>query len=1065
MRLRVVLWQRALRTSELLSGVVVVHATSAALLSSVAVSVEGRLQVFYTTRDLRDRDRGHGKRMEHRHHPVETFYETGLMPCYDERHRAHGSGAVAELSAGYHAFPFAVRLPLGLPTSFRSRNDHEQLAYYAAAVARRPSGAAVASRRVRFAVVAAEALAVPRAGRWTCGDAGVEATVEACTVAELGSAVRAVVSLANRTDRAVDRTVVTLFGHHQYRNAETTLVYSTVTLPPLQPGCSVSHTVKLAMPLDAMPDAQVGKLNWQHFIHVVACSPLLQYDAHVFAPVAVVSPLTAPPAVLTALADALCAPRDFSAAAVFLGAHTRFPPQYRRPPTVAAGCEELATPSGAALVVDHVARAVRAAPPGQEGSCAYPCWQSAVLPPGWTLGSDRGETFFVNHVEGYTSWVDPSPPHLRAPPASLLGRPALDITALRGAGLRKGNAQCYALEWRQLDGRPEKVKTEAGRKTLDPVWEAGNVMRVEHSLRARNNVVVYIRSKGLFWDDNLGCVDIDLTYLQANVVVEQWFPVSNGNDPSARVSGDVLLRLHLHDLAAPIMTKCPHVVVNSTSSFIVPWHEGQAELPQTTQKGSGEVAKLPQKEHQRQYSSCANPWSWPVALGGVVENYASSSFGLPLCSFAPVVVARGTRCAVCEVAEGALGGVVENYASASFGLPLCCFVLLLPGDGDALRPYATGTLVEGRHVLRAEAVLDAAFFEALRGLQATGGHRLVVHQLPAGQQHPPSEAVAAALRCVGRLERAMLRERVATEKGLFGQQCVVRGIGGLVDVSRVEGIDAFEACDDVLLGDRYCRALASAVAGLVCGEFVAEFVPFFERAVAALAPGVAQAPRELHLPSAELSGYAQSVAVCFSERQVDATLCGKVLAAPLESKEAALRLGAVYKGLAKFALLQTQKERCERCLGQSPLAMAAITWSLLAPPFKVCGPGLTLTFRLLRHPQHLYRTELIGLRGWNIGALKNHAGRGRTASVGVVAGEIRVGGDSVAGAAQRLVLPLAARRWAVRIMYAEFQPDVGVGGHVYYLPDEGTVGVRDKAPDDSALKEGLYMSMEMHALM
>eukprot|EP00727_Mastigamoeba_balamuthi_P012554 m51a1_g7921 hypothetical protein (637) ;mRNA; f:1124-4017 len=597
MRLKVVLSQRALATSELLCGVVRVHATRSSL-------------VHYTTTEhytTRSNGQTHSHTRTVHHYPRETFFSSPWFGCYDELH-ASDSAAATELTEGDHLFPFCVRLPEALPTSFVSRSGNEWLSYFARATVRLASGSSETSGECAFAVVASGALPPPQGAHWECSKSGLSIQLEAPSAVPLGATTRAVLSMANNTSHSINKTVVTLLGHHQYRNGVFRLQYSSTTLPELKPGCSLNNTLDMPMPQEAMPNAQVGKLNWQHVIHVEAYTGLFRFNVHLHAPVVVVAPVTTPPAVLAAFSSVLRAPRDFSVPWVFMGAHTRYPLQYRRPQTLLAGFEEAATLSGAKLVVDHVARTAIAAPgqPGAAEGSAYPNWQSAVLPPGWTVGSDQGETFFVNHVEGYTSWVDPRPPHQRATPASRLARPVLDITALRGAGLikmdtfGKSDPFCYVLQWRQPDKKPEKIKTEVRKKTLDPVWEANNVMRVEYNLRTRTNVVVYINDKDLLWNDFMGCVDIDLTYLPANVVIEQWFPVSNGKDTGAAVSGDILLRLHLHDLDAPAMDKCPHVVVNSTSSFIVPWHpmtKGQIKRKTKEEKKREKEAEKARQQH------------------------------------------------------------------------------------------------------------------------------------------------------------------------------------------------------------------------------------------------------------------------------------------------------------------------------------------------------------------------------------------------------------------------------------------------------------------------------------
>eukprot|EP00727_Mastigamoeba_balamuthi_P012556 m51a1_g7923 hypothetical protein (3755) ;mRNA; r:9186-34133 len=545
---------RAWTASEALSGVVSVRVKRPTLVAAV-----GRP--------------GSGMALE------QTFFVSRVVACYDELHApCETSGAVTELSAGEHAFPFSVGLPRNLPTSYRSPSGDEFLAYYASAAVRISSGRTVESPECEcpFTVVASGAMPVHEEShtRISSGD-GLFVALELAKHAALGDIVWGLITVTNHTSHTASRTVLTLFGRHAQPKSEASVVYSSTTLPALPPGQSMNHMVSMRMPQDAMPDTNMGRLSWQHAVHVEVATGLLRHNLHLYAPVVILAPMQSPAHVLRAFAQALRTPRDFGVPSVFMGAHTRYPPQYRRPLALPAGCEEVTALNGSMLVLDHVARTV-IGPPGAEGS-AYPNWQSAVLPPGWTVGSDQGETFFVNHVEGYTSWVDPRPPHLRVTPASQLARSVLEITALRGAGLLKPNAQCSVLQWRQNFNKPEKLKTEEGQKTLNPVWEENNVMRLEYNLRTRTNVVVYIKSKSNhIAGDYLGCVDIDLTYLPANVVVQQWFPVSNGKNPKMAVSGDILLRLYLHDLVS-VSSHPTLVVVNCASSFIVPWHPSTAK--------------------------------------------------------------------------------------------------------------------------------------------------------------------------------------------------------------------------------------------------------------------------------------------------------------------------------------------------------------------------------------------------------------------------------------------------------------------------------------------------------
>eukprot|EP00727_Mastigamoeba_balamuthi_P002586 m51a1_g12324 hypothetical protein (1600) ;mRNA; r:438494-444645 len=87
----------------------------------------------------------------------------------------------------------------------------------------------------------------------------------------------------------------------------------------------------------------------------------------------------------------------------------------------------------------------------------------------------------------------------------------------------------------------------------------------------------------------------------------------------------------------------------------------------------------------------------------------------PAAASTDVVVKVGTRYGVFPAAEGRMAGLVESSVSERFAMPLSAFVLLLPG-GDDLRPYGTGELVGGRHVLDSKAILDAQFFHILQGL-------------------------------------------------------------------------------------------------------------------------------------------------------------------------------------------------------------------------------------------------------------------------------------------------------------------------------------------------------------
>eukprot|EP00727_Mastigamoeba_balamuthi_P006378 m51a1_g2360 hypothetical protein (390) ;mRNA; r:614259-616197 len=145
---------------------------------------------------------------------------------------------------------------------------------------------------------------------------------------------------------------------------------------------------------------------------------------------------------------------------------------------------------------------------------------------------DGDEEYFIDHVNGTTSWTDPRPPEGRRPAAASIRNATLDVTVLSGAGLlaKGGGAPdpyCCVVDWATSHARA--IKTGAKKKTQNPVWTSvdGNTFRLRSGLETRNNVAVYVWDKNLLWDHYIGCANVDLSRIPPETQVLQWLSVTN----------------------------------------------------------------------------------------------------------------------------------------------------------------------------------------------------------------------------------------------------------------------------------------------------------------------------------------------------------------------------------------------------------------------------------------------------------------------------------------------------------------------------------------------------------
>eukprot|EP00727_Mastigamoeba_balamuthi_P002654 m51a1_g12386 hypothetical protein (773) ;mRNA; f:639110-643784 len=504
----VALTHRSVTTAEAVTGTVCISNALPVAVTTVDVAVRGEVMVHHVP----SASDGNGRSISAPNdwHRRTTFYEMSPpATCYDEA-RCASEQTVTELAPGRHVLPFSFTLPADLPVSFRSRSGDEHMMYFVRACVHCACNGSKGGRTDKrsaetpLAVVANSATVTQERTEAQTGTAnGVAITCSVNKTAAVGTAVSASIAISNAGAgaRDISRVAVRLYGHHEFGNSVVHVVHAEKTLSRIEAGATLERNIDIAVPAEAMPDAVAGDLQWRNFLCVEAFTGAFRKNVQLQVPLPLLAPCAVPASVLTERSKEMKMARNFGQRVAFFGTHHRGPPMYSQSPECPPGWERVQSPSGT-VYLDHASRACSDVPGGPSNGVPYPLWESLCLPAGWSRASNDGEQYFVDHVNGATSWEDPRPPGSRAPAAAGIVTPTIDVTVMRGRGLgARGRGRpdpyCSVMSWSATG--PKAIKTAAARKSRDPVWSAldGNTLRIRDGVEARNNVVVYLTHKSV----------------------------------------------------------------------------------------------------------------------------------------------------------------------------------------------------------------------------------------------------------------------------------------------------------------------------------------------------------------------------------------------------------------------------------------------------------------------------------------------------------------------------------------------------------------------------------------
>ncbi|KAL7713135.1 WW domain-containing protein [Entamoeba marina] len=571
---------------ESIRGFVTVKVNSATLISNVDVYVEGKTRTHITRRHPDSNSNPIVKDFD------EVFYTSPPYSTFDDFHSSSLS-KIIELAPGEHSYPFSFNLPTNLPSSLFFPNANCYLKYDLYARVHLKTDEVIISNPYTIPLCLSSTPHTPAPHSFTFNTPNTDIIVQISdTTPTLGDTLHLSMTCMNRTSKTLDITA-NLVSTHTFRTTVIKMKSDPVSFtssPPEQSTRVAYLTVPLKMPpTTSTQNFEItNSLEISYFINrksVIHTIPLI-FNIDVTDPL-----------LMSSRAQLFGGKRDFSKVTGFYGIHFRPSPEYSIiQKDVPVGYEHVTTSTSDTYIINHFTRSIISG----DFSYPYPLYNSTLLPHGWSMGSEYGETYFIDHNTCSTSWQDPRPNEERVIPHIKLGKTAkFTVEVIEATGLPVlgwGVPDPYVC---LLDSDETWKRTDVVKKSLDPSFVGCN-NKLEITLDSkRGNVVIYLFDyHRISFDVFMGGVEFDLQYFPQDTVIDDWFGLSCFNNKNNPVTGMVHLKVcyRVNESIRPANIQvCGKTELNEVYYPFTAMIEKQIEKQNTTRKSLGTNKTNPMK--------------------------------------------------------------------------------------------------------------------------------------------------------------------------------------------------------------------------------------------------------------------------------------------------------------------------------------------------------------------------------------------------------------------------------------------------------------------------------------
>ncbi|ELP88391.1 arrestin (or S antigen) N-terminal domain containing protein, partial [Entamoeba invadens IP1] len=412
---------------EQIRGFVSIHVNSPTLIKGVTVYVRGESHTYYThpvtTTKIVD-----GKTVTETNDVTEyvntKVYESPDFPVIEELHN-HNTNLTTELAPGHYDYPFIIQLPQGIPSSlcFQDRNINLKYKIYAKVTSRK--GGHTTSSGFDLPICITPQRHIPRQRIFV--DNTTPFAIQLAISDEIpavGDTIQMQMQCVNTTNSVV-KLSASFVAIHTYNNTTCESSSGYTTFPDFSPQSTNTTPAFATIPIDLPVFVTNDPFNVSTYIRIEGYYNRRNFQ--VMFPIVIGSDISNPQ-LMCDRAALFGGRRDFTKMTAFYGSHFRMSPNYQAVtnPKLPPGIEEIETPAFQKYYISHFTRQSSMSPDmSTVGQFPYPSYNCALLPPGWSMGMDYGEPYFIDHNTKTTSWIDPRPMERRVIPHVVAGRSAI----------------------------------------------------------------------------------------------------------------------------------------------------------------------------------------------------------------------------------------------------------------------------------------------------------------------------------------------------------------------------------------------------------------------------------------------------------------------------------------------------------------------------------------------------------------------------------------------------------------------------------------------------------------
>ncbi|ELP86191.1 hypothetical protein EIN_329180 [Entamoeba invadens IP1] len=507
------------------------------------------------------------RRVAHHHtvteHVNTKVYQSPDFPVIEELHN-HNISLTTELAPGKYDYPFVFQLPQGLPSSQFFTGRNVSVTYQISAKVISKNNSTTKSSGFVLPVCISTQRHIPRPKMFVDNTAplSIQLAIDD-EIPAVGDVVTGTLQLRNDSQHNVTMTA-SFCAVHTYRNTRCEVFSGTTAFPVFGPRSTNSAPFNMSVPIDIPLSISNDPFNVSNYIKIDGSYGGKSFQ--MLCPIQIGCDMI-DPRMMCERAAVFGGRRDFTKATAFYGKHFRVPPHYENitNPNLPIGVEEIEGVDGQNYFVSHFSRQCSFTPDMQNGcNIPYPSYNSAMLPPGWAMGMDYGETYFIDHNTRSTTWVDPRPMEQRIVPHIALNKTAtFTVEIIKATGLPIlgwGFPDPYACVW---DEKQKWVSTGVVPKSIDPVFTKNNTLSFKVE-KDRRNVMVYLYDKHkITYDVFMGAINFDLQYFPPDVSIQDWFQLSCFGEKETAITGKVLMKVcyrvneDVNNVAVDIIGKSP----------------------------------------------------------------------------------------------------------------------------------------------------------------------------------------------------------------------------------------------------------------------------------------------------------------------------------------------------------------------------------------------------------------------------------------------------------------------------------------------------------------------------